>query len=162
MKLGPPWRLSRERMALVHQLAPSVASVIAPLPMAVVMAVINAEPQSVITTLVMLSFPMTLMVGLLFFLARGFGLIGWASAIVAGLIAGSLMMNFLGMVPPPESLDALRADGNPQPVGVPGAVGSFLLPGLVTALSFWSVIRIQCWRAFVDGASDENPPTTNG
>ncbi len=161
MNLGPPWRLGRERMTHVHQLAPPVASVFAPLPMALIMAVVNAEPQSAITTLVTLSFPMTLIIGLLFFLVRGVGLIGWASAIVGGLIAAGVMMNLLNMVPPPDSIDALRAEGERSPVDATGALSHFFIPGAVTALSFWAIIRLQCHRAFATDAGDDNPTSTD-
>lgn len=150
MNLGPAWRLGREQVAYIHQLAPPVASVLAPLPMALIMALINAEPQSAITTLVMLSFPMTLLVSVQFFIARGARLVGWASAATAGAIAGIVMMNVLGMVPPPESLEAMRADEGGGAVGPAGGLGYFIVPGIITALAFWLALRLQCPRAFVE------------
>lgn len=152
MNLGPPWRLDSERLAMVHQLAAPVASVLAPLPAAIGMALVNLEPQGAITTLVMLSFPMTLLVGLQFMLARSMGMIGWASAVVAGVVAAIVMMIVLDMQPPPPSVDALRGDAAPGPVGPAGALFRFIAPGVVTSLAFWLVIRVQCPRAFVGEA----------
>lgn len=150
MNPGPTWRLSKDRLGNINQVAAPIASVFAPLPAAIGMALINTEPQSAITTLVMLSFPMTLILGLQFMLVRPMGLLGWGSAVVGGVIAASVMMNLLSMQPPPPDLAAIQGDASIEPVGPVGALFHFILPGVVTALTFWLVVRWQSPRAYID------------
>ncbi|MEX1080541.1 MAG: hypothetical protein WD382_10495 [Halofilum sp. (in: g-proteobacteria)] len=131
-------------------LGPPVASVAAPLPAALVMALINLEPQTVLTTLAMLSFPMTLLTGVLYMIGRSVGLVGWGCALIAGILAGLFMMNIHGMQPPPPSVEAIRADVAMEPVGPFGAVLQFILPGMITSATFWLALRLQSPRVFID------------
>lgn len=155
MNPGPTWRISKDRLGKISQVAAPIASVLAPLPAALGMALVNMELQSAITTLVMLSFPMTLILGLQFVLVRPMGLLGWGSAVVGGVIAASVMMNLLSMQPPPPDLATIRADTTIEPVGPVGAFFHFIVPGVVTALAFWLVVRLQCPRAFVGERHEE-------
>jgi hypothetical protein len=154
MNPGPTWRISKDRLRNISQVAAPIASVVAPLPAAIGTAVINMEPQSAITMLVMLSFPITLIVGLQYMLVRPMGLLGWGSAVVGGAIAAGVMMNLLSMQPPPPDLAAVRSDESGGPVGPVGAFFHFIIPGIVTALSFWLIVRLQCPRAYIDEDED--------
>ncbi len=155
MNPGPTWRISKDRLGNISQVAAPIASVFAPLPAAIGMALITMQPQSAITMLVMLSFPMTLLLGLQFMLVRPMGLIGWGSAVVGGVIAASVMMNLLSMQPPPPDLAAIRSDTPIEPVGPVGAFLHFIVPGVVTALTFWLIVRWQCPSAYIDGDEDQ-------
>lgn len=150
MNPGPVWRISKERVGNISQVAAPLASVFAPLPAAIGMALVTMQPQSAITTLVMLSFPMTLLLGLQFVLVRPMGLLGWGSAVVGGVIAAGVMMNLLSMQPPPPDLAAIRSDTPIEPVGPVGAFLRFIIPGVVTGLTFWLVVRLQSPRAYCD------------
>lgn len=154
MNPGPTWRISKERLGNISQVAAPIASVFAPLPAAIGMAIITMQPQSAITMLVMLSFPMTLILGLQFMLVRPMGLLGWGSAVVGGVIAASVMMNLLSMQPPPPDLAAIRSDTPIEPVGPVGALLHFIIPGIVTALTFWLVVRLQSPRAYSEDNQD--------
>lgn len=134
---------------MIHKIAVSNAGVFAPLPAAIVMAVINSEPQSAITTLIALSFPMTLIIGFLFLMAREQGYLGWGAAIVAGVVAGAVMMYILRFAPPPPSVDALQNQVPSEPLGPAGLLLQFIIPGILTSLTFWLVVRLQFPHAFV-------------
>lgn len=149
MNPGPALSIGKDRAGLVHRFAASNAGVFAPLPAAVAMGIINAEPQSAVTTLIALSFPMTLVIGFLFLLAREHGYIGWGAAVVGGVLAGAVMMYILRFAPPPPSLDALQNQIPSEPLDAIGLFLHFILPGIATSLTFWLVVRLQYPRAFV-------------
>ena len=138
---GPPVSVGPERGATVDWRIVSTAGVFAPLPGAVAMALAEGQAAAIVTNLISLTFPMTLIVAGIFLLGREHGLIGWLSFLAAGAAAAAVMYFVLRGAAPPPSLEALQSD-QLERVGAGGAVGRFLVPGLLTGATFWTVLRL--------------------
>ena len=140
---GPPVSVGPAGGAAVDWRIASTAGVFAPLPGALVMVLAEGEAAAAVTNLISLTFPMTLIVAGLFLLGREHGLIGWASFLAAGAVAAVVMYFVLRGAAPPASLEVLRSGQPLERVGAAGAVGRFLVPGLLTGATFWLAVRLS-------------------
>lgn len=139
---GPPISVGPRGGAAVNWRIASTAGVFAPLPGALLMALVEGQAAAAVTNLISLTFPMTLITAGIFLLGRERGLIGWLSFLVAGAVAAAVMYFVLRGAPPPPDLEALNRQLPLEPVGAAGAVGRFLIPGLLTGGTFWLVVRL--------------------
>ena len=148
---GPAISVGPERGAAVDWRIASTAGVFAPLPGAVLAALVDGTTESVVTNLISLTFPMTLIVAGLFLLGRERGLIGWLCFLAAGAVAAGVMYYVLrGAVPPPD-FEALKSGQPLERADHAAAIGRFLVPGLLTGATFWLVLRLSYPRVY--GAS---------
>ena len=148
---GPAVTVGPERGAAVDWRVASTAGVFAPLPGAILMALADGSAEAVITNLISLTFPMTLIVAGLFLLGREQGLIGWATFLLAGVVATGVMYYVLRGAAPPPDFETLKSGQPLARAEGAAAVGRFLLPGLLTGATFWLVVRLAYPQVYLAG-----------